>query len=231
MLTVITFWWGDKYPPEYVERLRAGFARHLREPHRFVCAVDGNLEEQAQRLASVGPPFSVTHIRDRQLLAIRGCFARLRLFDPEWQRELLVDDRIVCVDLDAVVTGPLDPLFFRSDPFLILQGANASNPCPYNGSLWMLRAGYRPDVWSDFSIAAAKRVPYYEFPDDQAWLNAKIPDGAGWNVGPESGIWSFAKRGWPKDNHLPDNAKLVVFPGWRDPSKFRYLPWIHEHWR
>jgi hypothetical protein len=50
------------------------------------------------------------------------------------------------------VTGPLDPLFDRKDDFTILQGINTTNPCPYNGSIWMLKAGARPEVWSEFSL-------------------------------------------------------------------------------
>jgi hypothetical protein len=210
VLTIGTFFWGVKYSGGYVSKLRDGIKRHLKEPHRFV----------------------VFHPdpRDDELKNIPGCFSRLRAFEPEWQARNGIDDRLVVVDLDVVVTGALDDLFRRPEPFLILKGANQSNPNPMNGSLWMLRPGYRPDVWSDFSLEAAANVPHYEFPDDQAWLNAKIPDAAGWNAGPESGIWSFAKRGWPKDNRLPDGAKLVVFPGWRDPSKFEHLDWVRNNW-
>jgi hypothetical protein len=33
----------------------------------------------------------------------------------------------------------LDPLFDRDDEFTIMQGFNQTNPCPFNGSLWMFR--------------------------------------------------------------------------------------------
>ena len=66
--------------------------------------------------------------------------------------------------IDAVVTGPIDPLLDRRDGFTILQGVNASNPCPYNGSLWMLAAGWRPDVWSQFSLEAAECPPTFGTP-------------------------------------------------------------------
>jgi hypothetical protein len=136
----------------------------------------------------------------------------------------------VCIDLDTVITGPLDGLFDRPENFIILQGANASNPCPFNGSLMMLRAGARPDVWRDFSLKAAGSVPFFEFPDDQGWLWHKIPDAAGWKAGSESGVYAFQKPGWPKDDRLPADAKIVAFPGWRDPSKFANEPWVRQHW-
>jgi hypothetical protein len=169
---------------------------------------------------------------DRRLLTIQGCFARLRLFDPAFQARHLVEpgDRIVCLDLDLIVTGGLDPLFDRPEPFVILQGANASNPCPHNGSVWMLRAGEHPEIWSDFTLDAAAKVPFDSFPDDQAWFAAKIPDAAGWKVGASSGIYAFQKPGWPGADTLPQTARIVAFPGKRDPSQFTKIQWVREHW-
>jgi hypothetical protein len=147
------------------------------------------------------------------------------------------------MDLDTVITDSLDPLFDRPEPFLILQGGNATNPCPFNGALQMLRPGYRHDVWDDFSIEAAQKIPYDSFPDDQAWLAYKLPGAAGWKVGPETGAYVFRKPAWPgyiswdiaidegTDKDLPKGARLVTFSGWRSPARFEHLPWIKQNWR
>lgn len=214
MLHVSCWLWGDKYGDDHVDRLAAGVARHLRQPYQW----------------RVFSPQS----EDIPLTKIVGCFARLRMFDPRWQahQRMVPGDRLVTLDLDSVVTGPLDPLFDREEPFLILQGANASNPCPFNGSLQMVEAGYRPDVWTDFSLEAARTIEYHEFPDDQGWLWHKLPNAAGWTAGSTSGVYAFRKPGWPKggDHVLPKDARLVVFPGWRDPSLFTKLPWVRDNW-
>lgn len=230
MLNIVTWLWGTKYPIDHVAKLVAGVRRHLSEPHRFLLITDDLYRPGLKTLKHVR---TVPIIRDLGLLKVKGCFARLRMFDPEWQaqRQINVGDRIVCLDLDTVITGLLDPLFYRAEPFMILQGANAANPCPYNGSVWMLRAGYRPDVWAEFSLDAAGKVPFYEFSDDQAWLAHKLPGAPGWRVGSASGIYGFKKPSWPSGNELPADARMVVFPGWRDPSKFSGLPWVQEHWR
>lgn len=221
MLHVLTWWWGDKYPEHYVRRLRRGFAKYLSEPHRFVVVTDAALDG-----------IETTIIKDPGLLQYPGCLARLRMFDEVWQRDIgiIPGDRAVVADLDAIVTGPLDPLFLRPEPFLILQDANVSNPCPYNGSLWMLRGGYRPDVWDDFTLRRLAEIPHHEFPDDQGWVAHMMPGEAGWKAGAQSGVYAFHKRGWESGDALPNGARMVVFPGRRDPAQFTHLPWVQEHW-
>ncbi len=224
MALVITTWlWGGKYDEGYVVKLANGIRRNLRQDYRFVCFTD------YPRKFPEG--IAQTTIPNHELCDIKGCFARLRLFDPEIQKRLSAS-RIVNIDLDAIVTGGgIDKIVDRPEPFVILGGANSSNPCPFNGSIWSLAAGYRPDVWADFSLDKARSVPFYEFPDDQAWFHHKMPDAATWKAGPDSGVYAIKKPGWPKGDGLPDDAKLVVFPGSRDPSKFINLPWVAKHWR
>ncbi len=226
MLIVTTWLWGSKYSADDVAKLFAGVSRNLKQPHRLVCITDRNPREMQCEAWPIPE-------QDMHLTTVRGCFARLRLFDTSWQavHGIGSNDRIACMDLDSVVTGDLDPVFDRYEPFVILQGANAVNPCPFNGSLMMLRAGAHSDVWDDFSLDAAKAVPYFEFPDDQGWIWHKIPDAAGWKCGAESGVYAFQKKGWATGVALPDGARLVAFPGWRDPSKFTHLDWVKEHWR
>jgi hypothetical protein len=201
--------WGDKYGFEYYSRLKRGVERNL----------------PGAEFKLWGPTAA-----DEHLTKVPGCFARLRMFDPEWQAfwDAEPGDQLMCLDLDLIITGPLDHLFADDAPFRILQGVNSSNPCPYNGSVWRLTAGYRPDVWTDFSLEAAAKVPHDLFPDDQAWFAHKLPGAAAY--GPEDGVFALGKPGWPKGEALPQNARIVAFPGWRDPSGFTHLPWVRQHW-
>lgn len=218
-LTVITWFWGQKYSPDYVKRLQAGVARHLKQPHRFLCVTDQDIDG-----------VETTPIKDPGLTKHKGCIVRLRLFDEVWQRDIGATGRIVCLDLDAVVTGPLDPLFDRDDPFIILQGVNsASHPCPYNGSIFMLRAGYRPDVWDDFTLAKLDKIPRLEFADDQGWMRHMIPDAAAYTDA--DGVWAFHKGPWRTGDNLPQGARVVAFPGRRDPAQFVHLKWVRDNWR
>lgn len=222
MLYVVAYSWGNKYTSEYVDRLRRGVARNLKQEHRFaLISDDGRVVDgcESWRIPD----------EDLHLTAIPGCLARLRLFDPDYLARHGAS-KVVVLDLDSVITGPLDDVFDRPEPFVIFQGANAANPCPYNGSTWMLDAGYRPDVWEDFSIEAAARAPFFIFPEDQAWLAHKIPGAAGWKIGHESGLYAFNKKHWPRNNRLPPDARIVTFVGRKDPSLYTHLDWVREHW-
>jgi hypothetical protein len=233
MLVISTWFWGDKYEPRDIEKLQAGLVRNLQQPFRFIVITDRVLEAGLYEHDDYGEMETYEiYQQDKYLLDEKGCLVRLRMFDPAWQDYIGLnrDDKLVCVDLDVVVTGPLDGVFEREEPFLILQGANTANPCPFNGSLMMLRPGHFSKVWREFSLEKLHRTKYYEFPDDQGWLHHMLPQAAGWRVGGPSGVYAFQKNGWPKGTDLPKDAKLVVFPGWRSPDKFADVPWVQKHW-
>jgi hypothetical protein len=223
-VTFIAWLWGKKYDGMDVAKLGAGIRRHYHRNYHFVVFSD--------RAVSLPDGIEVRLISNPELMG-QGCFCRLRMFDPDWQAANGFDDRIVSLDLDAVIVGMMEPLFDRSEPFLILQNVNAMNPNPFNCSVMMLRAGAHPEVWSDFSMEKAAAVPFHKFPDDQGWLWHKLPAAAGWDAGHQSGIYGFQKPGWPRytGQELPRDARIVCFIGWRKPQLFGKLPWMKVHWR
>ncbi len=212
MLTVLTWLWGTKYPASHVEKLKAGVARNLRMPHQFVCV-------------GIDIP-----IEDEHLLTFRdGCYCRIRMFDPAWQAKHGFD-RIICLDLDMVVTGPLDPLFDRPEPFMILHGGHF-NPCPFNGSVMMVERGARPEIWSRFNPLDAELVAIADGTwrgSDQTWIAHVAPDASGWTS--KDGIYAYRKPAWGSGDDLPKDARLVAFPGKKDPSQLTHLKWVRENW-
>lgn len=226
-LTISTWLWGEKYGQSDVAKLYSGLHRHVKQKFRFILFSSKPCNP---------PGVERQPIVDWGLTEVDGCFARLRMYDPEFQFRHKINGRFVCIDLDTVITGHLDPVFDRPEPFLILQGANSENPCPYTGALQMVRTGAYPELWSDFNIHdathskwRAKEIPFYKFPDDQGWIAHKIPDAAGWKAGID-GVYAFQKPGWPGGIYLPRDARLVTFNGWRSPRKFQTLDWIQRNW-
>lgn len=238
-LVICTWLWGNKYSLNDVAKLHGGVRRNLRQPFRFVVVTD-QVDSPEVRSGKGGPmEFRPIDIEDLYLLRVKGCFVRLRMFSPEWQSRMGVTDRLVCMDLDSVVTGGLDPVFDRPEKFVIMQGGNASNPCPYNGAMMMLRPGAHPEVWEDFSLEKARQIPFFEFPDDQGWIAYKVPGAAAWKCGLGSSVFVFRKPGWPSYDvkmrrsivdALPTGARVVTFSGGRSPAQYEELPWVRKHW-
>jgi hypothetical protein len=91
-----------------------------------------------------------------------------------------------------------------------------------------------PEIWTDFiQLSMTKTdlggvIPHHEFPDDQGWYWHKIPKAAAWTA--RDGVYAFQKKCWPKGENLPNNARLVAFPGHRDPKQFIRLNWIADNW-
>lgn len=223
-LSVITWLWGTKYGPDDVYRL----ARRLREcltmPYKFVAFSDREFD--GQNLVDVRSiPESDRHLMDR------SCFVRLRMFDPNWQQTHGFKDKIISLDLDTVIVRNINDLFTTPDSFMILRKVNSVNPNPFNCSVMMLRGGSHQQVWSQFSVQQASRVPYHEFPDDQGWIWHMLPNSKGWDAGKSSGIYGFKKPGWPPGStSLPDQAKIVAFIGHRKPEHYPGLQWIKRYW-
>lgn len=227
MLHVVTWLWGQKWGVDYSQKLFAGLRRNIKQEYRTVLMSDVHTGQSGADRVCLIPA------GDYPLLDRLGCLARMRLFSREMQEQMGASkgDRIVNIDVDAVITGELDPLFDRDDEFTIMQHFNTTNPCPFNGSLWMFRAGERHDVSDDFSLEQyhARRVPFHAIPDDQGWLHYKFPDAKAYT--PKDGVYCFRKRTWPDDDHsLPKGARVVAFPG-RNPAKeVKYLDWVRKHW-
>jgi hypothetical protein len=118
VLTVATFLWRKSahgfqlpsvsgsfaYGVEHVIRLQRMVARHLSLPHRFVCISDQDV------------PGVETLPLWPDLAELGGCYRRLKVFDPAFT---MLGDRFAVMDLDCVVTGSLDEMFSRTEPFVI----------------------------------------------------------------------------------------------------------------
>lgn len=229
MIHFTTWMWGSKFEHADVAKLRRGIARGMGSTtHTFTCFTDQLRGKQGYTVDGV----QYFGIQDPELTRIPGCFARLRMFDPAWQVQHKFSnagDVLINVDIDTVVTGDLNPVVDRTEPFVIMQGANTANPCPYNGALILLQPGYASFVWDTFKTDAP--MPFFEYPDDQGWLHYTLPGAPGWVVGPEHGVYVFRKRGWPQGSDaLPRGAKLVTFVR-KHPAELGHLDWVRENWR
>jgi hypothetical protein len=149
MLTVVTFLWKpkpgyrSKFTTAHVDVLRRMVRRHYQKPHRFVLLTDdpAGLTEPDIEVYELWQDFA--RVENPSGRGNPSCYRRLRLFAPQPGRFL--GDRFVCLDIDTVIVGDMAPLWDRDDDFVIWKSGTSGNP--YNGSMFMLKAGARPNVW------------------------------------------------------------------------------------
>jgi hypothetical protein len=236
------------YVADHVNRLDSMLRRHVSMPFEHVCVTD--MPEGIQPSVRIVPMWP-------DLCDYGKCYRRLKVFDPA-MREVL-GPRIVSIDLDTVITGNIDNLFDRPEPFVIWGDrtqVDAAAGTPYCGSLFMLEIGYRPDVFTAFDpdVALNLRKTKGWVGSDQAWLGHMIPGAPVWKKA--DGVYSFRldiqirvplrPRGAiickpeliPKpqfrNGDLPGNARIVFFHGAEDPSQTHLHvqhKWIATHWR
>jgi len=235
VLTVVTFLWRapgnyrSKYTTAQVDILRRMVRRNYRHPHRFVLITDdpAGLREPDIEVYRLWTDFA--HLTNPSGSNNPSCYRRLRLFAPnvgEW-----LGPRFVCIDLDVVITADLAPLWNRDDEFVIWR-APGGNQNPYCGSMFLLKAGARPDVWLKFdpvwSPIETKQAGL--FGSDQAWIALMLgPGEATW--GPRDGVYSYRRE--VVRHGLRSNTRVVFFHGSPDPweSEPQRNAWVRAAYR
>jgi hypothetical protein len=162
--------------------------------------------------------------------AYPSCYRRLRLFSKEIAAT--VGDRFVSLDLDCVIVKDVRPLWDRPEP-IVLWGK--TNPTTYyNGSMLLMAAGARPQVWDDFDADTSPRAAKaaLQFGSDQGWISYKLgPHEPMWTT--KDGVYSYRKHIYPLRGMLPAGARIVFFHGKQDdPGELaaQRLPWVRQNW-
>lgn len=232
-LTVCTWKWKPKpgyrstFDASAVNTLRAMVARHYRQPHEFVCLTDDP--------SGIDPEIRTVPIWDdfADLPGPHGvnCYRRLRAFSAEAAE--LIGPRFVSLDLDVVLVGDVAPLWDRPEDFVIW--GDVARDTPYNGSMWLLRAGTRRQVWETFdperSPAQTRALGYVG--SDQAWIGACLgPGETRWTT--RDGVYSWRVHLRRGRDVLPAGARIVMFHGADDPwmpHVRQRQPWVARHYR
>lgn len=243
---VLTFKWGTRYSADYVNRLRRAVRRQLSHPHRFICFTDDptGISEDVETLPlpaiDLPMPAAVTGWR------------KLSLFRDDLPAEGLG----LFLDLDLVITGPLDDFFRFGDPTDIPIIHNwvqphkkifRRDPMIGNSSVFRFAINACRFVWDQFH--REKDWALASFRPPQSYLTHCIrPHMKFW---PADWVCSFKRHCRPPfplnlfvPPRLPPRARIVAFHGRPNPHEaidgyrngrlhHRTIPaaWIREHWR
>lgn len=216
------------FGPETVYALREMIRRHYHKPFRFVCVTDRPQDVPGVETIMLWDdcskiPSPIGH-------SYPSCYRRLKVFAPDAGQ--VFGERLVSIDLDTVVVADITPLFDRPDDFVI-WGHSDYPQQGYCGSLWMLKTGSRPDVWTKFDAKTSPKEAWKAGcrGSDQGWIRYVLgPKEATW--GTKDGVYSFRKHVQPNAGRLPANARLVAFHGKIDPWGYQaqHLPWVKAHY-
>lgn len=235
MLSVVCWKWAppkgyrSSFGPETVNTLAAMIRRHYHKPVRIICVTDDP--------AGIAPGIEIIPLWDQHgdLPNPSGpsnpsCYRRLKMFSRDAGQ--MFGPRFVSLDLDCVITGDLSPLWDRPEDVVLWSDTNPRTF--YNGSMILMTAGARPQVWDEFdprrSPGIAKGAG--QFGSDQAWISYRLGAGeATWGV--KDGVYSYRNHVRTSGGALPAGARIVLFHGRTDPwgPEARRISWVREHYR
>lgn len=196
----------DAYDATYVWRLKQQVKRHLSLDHQFVCLTETHIAGVTCRLLAHDWP---------------GWWAKLELFRPD-----LFTGRVLYLDLDTSVVGPIDGLATYSGRFGMLADwhhhqLGASGVMAWEAGPEVSRRVYEPFTRNPAGAMASHR-------GDQNWISGSIDwdDLRGLYPGQIVSRWEECADG------VPDGARLVCWHGTPRPAEIDWsLDGSREQWR
>lgn len=241
MLEVITWKWTppasyrSQFKSRHVNVAARMVAKHYPYPHRFSCITD-DPKGIDPNIRVIPLPNHYANLRNPSYSNGPNCYRRLIAYDRQWALEN-IGPRFVSLDLDFVAVGDLGPLWNRQDDFMIWGDTMIKTDIGvrgYNGSMFMMNAGARQNIWDDFdprsSPMLANRAGCKG--SDQGWITYKL--GAGqktWTL--NDGVVSWRKHIKNGGGKLPTGARIVFFHGLDDPwgRAAQQQKWVQDNWK
>lgn len=234
--------WGKAYGPHYVNVLYAMVRRNIEGPIRFVCLTDDGSglrpEVEAKPCPTVDLPPTHRNLPWRKI-SLWG--PSLPDMDGDW----------LFLDLDVVVTGPLEDFFtYQPDKtFLVMKNATQPGSGIGNTSVFRFRVGSHPYLLQN--LEADPQAVFTKYRNSQTYTSREITEMTFWPDGwcalfKVDCVPPLPQRWW-QEPPLPAGARVVAFPGspnpdeamaGRWPTKWykrfyktcRPARWIADHW-
>lgn len=192
---------GGIYTPEWAQKLKHGVARNLSAEHRFLCLSDMDV-----------PGVDTVGLRHRY----PGWWSKIELFEPK-----LFPGPVLYLDLDCIVTGPLDSLPVRNG-FAMCRDFLGHG---FNSSV-MSWAGDMTGVYDAFRTQPEELMRKYdrERPGGRIGDQAFIEDHTEPQALPDGAVVSYRVSG----REARPEASVVAFHG--KPKPHEAGGWATEEW-
>lgn len=240
-ITFTSFYWQDParrrsytFNTQHPIILRNMLKRNCSIPHELVIITDSH--EAAET-------FSKENIRcvpqDMRTHVDGTCLRKLMIHRPDIGG--LLGRRIVALDLDIVIVSNIDSLFDREEDAVFFRNPNfepGNRRAFFQGSVQMITAGARSQLYTDFNSEITPSWINRRFGGaEQAYISEMLSwNEAYWDQ--SHGIYGAGRLFDSRPDggvtsELPENAKLIVIPGDREPSQKHVQeihPWIAENY-
>lgn len=224
-LLVMTWYWTQEggraqFKPEHVNIWAAMLRRNCTLDIEIACATHEPDGIDPSIKIITPPPFYDGLKTTRWKGGRPSCYRRLSMFSPD-AAEVYGAERFVSMDLDCVIGGNIDHIFDRDEDFIICPPSQDGARWIYNGSMLMMNAGARPQVFEDFTPAGAELASQKYVGSDQAWLAYSL------GVGETTWTEDDGVVRWNGNRSGP----LMFFPGTIKPWNAIAHPFVGANYR
>lgn len=194
---------GNRFGPDYVNRLQAMVARHLSYEHTFICLTDNP----------------------------EGLNCQAETIDPEvyptWWGKILAfthDERVLLFDLDTVIVDSIDFMAAYDGDFCTLRGFGY--PFRYGSAVLSIAPGFGRHVHEEYAKDPAKAQWISGSFGDGQFMQLCLGEQDRWQdlyPGKFVSYKAHCQQG------VPEGAAVVCFHGTPRPHEIN-TPWLDEHW-
>ena len=240
MIHVVCLKHGDKYGPDYVNKLFNMVCRNT----RYELGVDFDFTCYTELRTGIDGA-----IRRMELprTDIMGWWHKLWFFSPEFVTTV-GPGQVLYLDLDTVIVGNIDEFMdFESidAPLALLRDVGSwRKPQPpanvnWGSAIMSWQVGWGHQIWKSFTRDVGQEMRSHGH-GDQGYIKYMVPPGdvVFWQdfLSPRSQLVSYKwqmrdpNKGIP-DPPVPDGVTMIVFHGVPRPHEVSNLTFIQEHWK
>ena len=216
--------WGDKFTPQYVNRLCYGVQRNSTVPFTFHCFTEDS--------TGIDPQIQIHPLTHPEIV---GWWQKLFLFSGD----INIKGRMLFIDLDTLIVGNIDKYITHDKGFTLMQdlwkkGTNVGS------AIMNFEVGKHQYLWDNFKDDHRAHIRLFHPHGDQKWIQKHQTERLYWQTMYPNEIVSFkshCRAGVPAD------AKIICYHG--KPSIIESLttttvvqgfnipptPWVSEYWK
>jgi len=211
-VNVVCVYWGNKYPIEYVTRLRNMVARNMQHTnYDFYCITDEKITEDIKTLKPTDNWGT--------------WWQKINLFNPE----IVPEGKTLYFDIDSIITGNIDDLArMRTDMSLTIieNFSPRKSECAHNSSIILWDSGDPriTKIYEEFKKDSERVMK--ELHGDQCVVWRILRDDIANFPRELISSYKYHCRG----KGLPKETRAVIFHGKPDPDEVTDQ-WVKDHWK